>query len=92
MPYALIAYDITSDRRRAEVSALLSEFGPRVQLSVFEIEFPGPRVRADLLRRLADLIDDDEDQVRVYDLHSLTTRRTILGDRVLEERQPFYLI
>lgn len=92
MPFALVTYDIASDTRRAVLSALLSELGARVQLSVFEIEFSGPRARADLLRRIVGLIDDDEDQVRIYDLHSLSARRTILGNRVLEERQPFYVL
>ena len=92
MQFALITYDIGSDRRRAEVSALLSEFGPRVQLSVFEVEFASHRVRASLLARLADLIDDAEDQVRIYDLHSISARRTVLGGRTLEERVPYLIV
>lgn len=92
MPFALVAYDIASDRRRAEVAAVLADLGPRVQLSVFEVELPGPRARAELVRRLAAILDEDEDQVRIYDLHSLDARRTILGNRVLEERQPFHIV
>lgn len=92
MSFALVAYDIASDRRRAEVAAVLADLGPRVQLSVFEVKLPGPRAREELLRRLIALIDEDEDQVRVYDMHSLDARRTILGNRVLEERQGFHIV
>lgn len=92
MQFALIAYDIASDKRRADVSALLAEFGPRVQLSVFEVEFPSHRARTTLLARLSEMIDDVEDQIRIYDLHSLSSRRTILGERTLEERVPFLIV
>jgi CRISPR associated protein Cas2 len=34
----IIAYDITDDRRREDVAMLLSGYGPRVQLSVFECD------------------------------------------------------
>jgi CRISPR-associated protein Cas2 len=38
----VIAYDIADDGRREDVATLLSGYGPRVQLSVFECD-----VRAD---------------------------------------------
>lgn len=34
----VICYDITDDDRREDVAALLSGYGPRVQLPVFECE------------------------------------------------------
>jgi len=34
----LITYDIADDRRREDVATLLSGYGPRVQLSVFECD------------------------------------------------------
>jgi CRISPR-associated protein Cas2 len=34
-----VTYDIADDRRREDVATLLSGYGPRVQLSVFECEF-----------------------------------------------------
>jgi CRISPR-associated protein Cas2 len=34
----VVCYDITGDDRREDVAALLSGYGPRVQLSAFECE------------------------------------------------------
>lgn len=92
MPYAVVVYDVADDRRRAALSALLCELGPRVQLSVFEVELPSPRDRTELCRHVMGIIDQDEDQVRIYDLYSFAAKRTILGNRILEERQPFYVV
>jgi CRISPR-associated protein Cas2 len=62
----IVAYDIIDDRRREDVAMLLSGYGPRVQLSVFECEVRS----ADELRRLRaavrERIDTWEDQVRLY--------------------------
>jgi CRISPR-associated protein Cas2 len=42
----LIAYDITDDSRRARLARLLSEYGDRVQYSVFVVDAtPGKLVR-----------------------------------------------
>jgi len=60
----IVAYDITDDRRE-DIAMLLSGYGPRVQLSVFECEVRS----ADELRRLRaairERIDTLEDQVRL---------------------------
>ncbi|MCA1676888.1 MAG: CRISPR-associated endonuclease Cas2 [Actinobacteria bacterium] len=34
----VVAYDIVDDGRREDVASLLSGYGPRVQLSVFECQ------------------------------------------------------
>ena len=34
----LIAYDVTSDRRRSKIARLLANHGERIQYSVFECE------------------------------------------------------
>jgi CRISPR-associated protein Cas2 len=36
--YLLVTYDIVSDKRRRKVDKLLSEYGFRVNYSVFELE------------------------------------------------------
>ena len=38
----VVTYDIADDRRREDVATLLSGYGPRVQLSVFECDLPTP--------------------------------------------------
>lgn len=91
--HALVAYDISDDRRRAAVSEMLGGFGPRVQLSVFEIQYDGPAELAALLRRIESTIDSDNDQVRCYELgHRLEGRRTIIGDRRLEEHISYVIM
>lgn len=89
----LIAYDIGDDRRREAVSVLLSAYGARVQLSVFECDLPDlPAVRH-LTGRLRGLIDRVEDQVRVYPLPAGSTRSVeIIGNRTLEERADFWIV
>jgi CRISPR-associated protein Cas2 len=64
----LITYDISEDGRREDVATLLSGYGPRVQLSVFECELRSRREATALRAKLRDLIDPVEDQVRIYPL------------------------
>jgi CRISPR-associated protein Cas2 len=61
----VIAYDISDDRRRARVSAVLQAHGDRVQRSVFVCT-----VEADLLaevrERIGEIIDSGTDSVYVF--------------------------
>lgn len=89
----VVAYDITDDRRREDVAMLLSGYGPRVQLSVFECEVRS----ADELRRLRaairERIDTLEDQVRLYPTTTQTfAERYIIGARTVEERADYWIV
>jgi CRISPR-associated protein Cas2 len=89
----LITYDIADDRRREEVATLLSGYGPRVQLSVFECDLRSSREAAGLRAKLRGLIDPIEDQIRLYPLDERAIRGIIvLGARIIEERQDFWII
>lgn len=89
----LITYDIADDRRRDDVATLLSGYGPRVQLSVFECEVRSRREAAELRAKLRGLIDPIEDQIRVYPLSEPAARGVVvLGARVIEERQDFWIV
>lgn len=91
--FCLITYDIADDRRRDDVATLLSGYGPRVQLSVFECEIRTRREAAALRADLRNLIDPTEDQVRIYSLDERTARSIIvIGARVIEERQDFWIV
>ncbi|NCL75540.1 CRISPR-associated endonuclease Cas2 [Rhodococcus sp. YH1] len=92
MPFALAMYDIASDRRRARVSELLADSGPRVQLSVFELELARHRDLTMLCDRLTGIIDHHHDQVRIYTVPTLREDRIILGNRVLQERLPYLIV
>lgn len=89
----VIAYDIADDRRREDVAPLLSGYGPRVQLSVFECDVRGRREAADLRAKLRALVDPVEDQVRLYPLDERSARSVIVvGARTIEERQDFWIV
>ena len=89
----VVTYDIADDRRREDVATLLSGYGPRVQLSVFECDLPTRRAAAVLQSTLRALIDPVEDQVRLYPLDERAARRVaVIGARVIEERQDFWIV
>ncbi len=89
----LITYDIADDRRREDIATLLSGYGPRVQLSVFECEIRTRREASALRSALRNLIDPLEDQIRIYPLDERTARGIIvIGARVIEERQDFWIV
>lgn len=89
----VVAYDIADDRRREDVATLLSGYGPRVQLSVFECDLRTRREAAALQAKVRELIDPVEDQVRLYPLDERATRQvTVIGARTIEERQDFWII
>ncbi len=89
----VVTYDIADDRRREDVATLLSGYGPRVQLSVFECDLRTRREAAQLQSRLRDLIDPIEDQVRLYPLDDRAARQAaVLGARMIEERQDFWIV
>jgi CRISPR-associated protein Cas2 len=89
----VIAYDIADDGRREDVATLLSGYGPRVQLSVFECDVRNRQEGADLQAKLRTLIDPVEDQVRLYPLDERSARSVIVvGARMIEERQDFWIV
>ncbi|MGW4520006.1 CRISPR-associated endonuclease Cas1 [Amycolatopsis sp. NPDC004378] len=88
----LVCYDVGDDDRRDEVSAVLSVQGARVQLSTFECALRTKREVTALRAALKRIIDQDEDQVRIYQLDKAALdSRVILGRRRLEERADFYI-
>jgi len=89
----LIAYDIADDSRREDIATLLSGYGPRVQLSVFECDTRSRLETTDLRGKLRQLIDPVEDQIRIYPLDESAVRGTVvLGARTIEERQDFWIV
>lgn len=89
----VIAYDIADDGRRQDLASLLSGYGPRVQLSVFECDVRSRNEAAHLRAHIRTLIDPVEDQVRIYTLDEQSSRDiVILGARVIEERQDFWIV
>lgn len=89
----VITYDIADDHRREDVATLLSGYGPRVQLSVFECDLRSRQDAVSLRAKLRELIDPVEDQVRLYPLDERQVRQVVvIGARTIEERQDFWIV
>ncbi len=89
----IVCYDVTDDGRREDLAALLSGYGPRVQLSVFECELRSQDELRTLRAEIRRLIDTVEDQVRLYPTTTQTfTERYIIGARTVEERSDYWIV
>jgi CRISPR-associated protein Cas2 len=93
MMIVIVCYDITDDHRREDVAALLSGYGPRVQLSVFECDVGSTDNLRSLRAALRERIDPLTDQVRLYPTTATTFgERYIIGARMVEERSDFWIV
>jgi len=63
--FVVVTYDIRDDSRRLHVSDEIQNFGARVNFSVFECHLEADTVST-MKKRLAELIDPKEDNVRYY--------------------------
>lgn len=82
---ALVAYDVATDsaagrRRLRKVAQLCVAYGQRVQKSVFECRLTDVQME-ELLYRLLQVIDDEEDSLRVYRLREPCERYTSVYGR-----------
>lgn len=75
----MVAYDITSDRRRSRVAKLLQSWGYRIQESVFQLRVSVADLHL-IVEDLNKVIDEKEDVIHVYPLcGSCEERAQILG-------------
>ncbi|MEV4511584.1 CRISPR-associated endonuclease Cas2 [Dactylosporangium sp. NPDC049525] len=89
----VVVYDIADDDRRDDLYRLLSGIGTHVQLSVFEVELATTTDVTALRDQVAGLIDQMDDQVRIYALPgSMADQALIIGNRTLAERADFWLV
>lgn len=65
--FLVVSYDIVDDRRRLRLAKVLTNYGHRVQKSVFECELDNGRYLA-LKKKVDRLIDHEEDSVRYYSI------------------------
>ena len=61
----IVAYDISDDRRRARVAAVLQAYGDRIQRSVFVCTLEAGLL-AEVRARMAEIINPDTDSVYVF--------------------------
>ncbi len=90
--FVVISYDVKSDRRRNRVCKALKDYGERVQYSVFECLIDEPTA-VRLEARLASLIKDDEDTIRMYRLCAKCSGRAkAIGTGTLTEEEDVYVV
>ena len=77
----IVSYDITDDRRRAQVYKAMRGFGDHLQYSVFRCDL-SPRERVTLVATLHPLLDHDEDQVLIIDLGPVDGRAADCVDSI----------
>lgn len=70
--HVLVAYDVSTDtpsgkRRLRKIAEACQDFGQRVQYSVFECSVTEMQYE-ELIRRLVDIMSEQEDSLRVYRL------------------------
>lgn len=80
--HVLVCYDICDARRLRHVHATVRDFGEPLQYSVFSCTLT-QQERAELERRLLEIIDQRCDQVLLVDLGQATGDRAVPGSRVL---------
>ncbi len=73
--YAL-CYDIADDKRRNRLALLLTDYGVRVQFSVFEI-VANNRIFDSLIAEVQDLIDPEKDKILVYSLCAACDKKVL---------------
>jgi CRISPR-associated protein Cas2 len=77
--HVVVSYDIVNDRRRNKVRKELKNYGEHIQYSVFECLLR-PKDLDQMAKKLAALIDEDEDSVRIYQLcEGCRGRARVLG-------------
>ncbi len=88
----VVCYDVSDDRRRAKVHAILSGYGAWTQYSLFECYLT--RQELVLLRaRLADVMHHREDTIRLYALCDACRNRVeVLGHGEPPEEPTAYFI
>ncbi len=71
----VVCFDISDDKKRKIIGDILSEFGVRVQRSVFEIE-----INKNFLKKILAEIEkyiSKDDSIRFYPMHNDTIKKSI---------------
>jgi len=88
----VVCYDIADDRRRDRLAAVLLNFGPRVQESVFMANLDG-ELAARMLAQVGRVIDENLDRVHIFELCGACSAKTkILGTGEVVRDRAFYVI
>lgn len=86
----LITYDISDNKVRRKIEAILSSYGERVNLSVFEIE-----TKKSEFKKLIFQLEENstkEESIRIYVLNELVIQNSFIihSTRAIFEQQELY--
>ena len=87
----MICYDISDDKKREHVRKILSEYGDRMQYSLFECRLS----EGDLLEikgRLSEAIDKRADSVRFYAICPACLEKIIVHGNSSQEKDEGFII
>jgi len=88
----VVCYDIPDNRRRAKIAKLMEGYGRRAQYSVFECDISEEK-RAKLEGLLRRVLNEDEDDLRMYPLNQADIKRVIIvGRGELNRDKPVQMI
>lgn len=91
MGFVLISYDISDDGNRSKVANILSDYGTRVQYSVFE-----SRVDLKTLEKLIEKLKDfpeRDDSIRIYQICDACIKKAVLlGNGEFFEEVAFHIV
>jgi len=87
----IVAYDVADDRRRDQVSTLLSRRGWRIQFSVFEVELSSGEF-AELVDDITACMDELADRVHLFPACKCSAKRVMLGQATLPSEERFYVV
>jgi len=88
--YLLVTCDVFDDRRRRRVEKILSGYGVRVNLSVFELELPKSKIGS--LVASLEKVSSQKDNIRIYflDEWSLKNSFVLHGSKGVFDAQTLY--
>ena len=90
--FIVVAYDISSNRRRFRLVKLLKKYGRRANYSVFECRIKKQNINR-LKKEIRQIIDGREDSILYYPLcRSCIERRQSEGFRKIMKKKPENLI
>ena len=84
--FVLVAYDVSSTRRRTKVAKILRNYGERVNLSVFECEFRKPEALEKMKGAIKEVIKPSKDHIRYYPVCAeCRNKMSVQGSGVIRE-------
>ena len=87
----LVSYDIEDDKIRTRLAKKLLDFGPRVQLSVFEADVTEKEFKK-LKQALQKVKLADDDSIRLYRLCEICIKKiTIWGKGLVTKDKDYYI-